>query len=83
MTAKPKEKAEEMINKYQNLNIEIGGKYDGYLTLKIHNAIECALIATDEITGLLAEINNEESFNISKYANYYHEVKEEITKLNK
>ena len=45
----PKEKAKDLIDKYQKLDIEIGGQYDGYLTMKIHDAKECALIAVDEI----------------------------------
>ncbi len=44
-----KEKANELIEKYQKLDIEIGGQYDGYLTMKIHDAKQCALIAVDEI----------------------------------
>ena len=44
-----KEKAKELIEKYQKLDIEIGGQYDGYLTMKIHDAKHCALIAVKEI----------------------------------
>ena len=44
-----KEKAKELIEKYLKLDIEIGGQYDGYLTMKMHDAKQCALIAVDEI----------------------------------
>jgi hypothetical protein len=44
-------------------------------------AKKCALIAVDEIISQLAIINNNESFNISKYGNYWQEVKEELKKL--
>jgi hypothetical protein len=45
----PKEKAQELIEKYLKLDIEIGGQYDGYLTMKMHDAKQCALITVDEI----------------------------------
>jgi hypothetical protein len=45
----PEEKAQELVDKYQKLDIEIGGQYDGFLTMKIHDAKQCALIAVDEI----------------------------------
>jgi hypothetical protein len=44
-----KEKAKELIEKYLKLEIEIGGQYDGYLTMKMHDAKQCALIAVDVI----------------------------------
>ena len=74
----PKEKAKELIEKYLKLDIEIGGQYDGYLTMKMHDAKQCALIAVDEILkshyALLTGIKP------STY-NYWQEVKEEIEKL--
>jgi hypothetical protein len=51
----PKEKAKELVEKYQKLDIEIGGQYDGYLTMKIHDAKQCALIAVDEILKLVSD----------------------------
>ena len=51
----PKEKAQELVEKYQKLDIEIGGQYDGYLTMKIHDAKKCALIAVDEILKLVSD----------------------------
>jgi hypothetical protein len=32
-----------------NLEFEIGGQYDGYLSVKLQDAKQCALIAVDEI----------------------------------
>ena len=49
VTMSPKEKAEELIGKFTKLDIEIGGQFDGYLTMKNHDAKQCALIAVDEI----------------------------------
>ena len=74
----PKEKAKELIEKYLKLDIEIGGQYDGYLTMKMHDAKQCALVTVDEILkshyALLTGIKP------STY-NYWQEVKEEIEKL--
>ena len=44
-----KEKAAELIEKYLKLDIEIGGQHDGYLTIKMHDVKQCALIAVEEI----------------------------------
>ena len=46
---KAKEKAIELIEKYSNVEIQIGGQYDGYLSMQIHDAKECALILVEEI----------------------------------
>ena len=45
----PKEKAEELIGKFTKLDIEIGGQFDGYLTMKNHDAKQCALITIEQI----------------------------------
>lgn len=50
MTAK--EKAKELIGKFTKLDIEIGGQFDGYITMKNHDAKECALILVDEIIAI-------------------------------
>ena len=47
MTAK--EKAKELIEKYSKVEIQIGGEYDGYMSMQLHDAKECALILVDEI----------------------------------
>lgn len=44
-----KEKAKELIEKYLNMEFEIGGKYGGYLKMDIFEAKECVLILVDEI----------------------------------
>ena len=51
MTAKRK-KAKELIGKFTKLDIEIGGQFDGYITMKNHDAKECALILVDEIIAI-------------------------------
>jgi hypothetical protein len=71
----PKEKAKELIEKYLKLDIEIGGQYDGYLTMKMHDAKQCALIAVDEIINI---IDAEDQFILY---NYWQQVKQEINKL--
>ncbi len=82
-----KEKAKELVETYYSLNINyiyqdtqdgdcVG---DGNMTYK--SAKQCALKAIAEQIYLLAEINNIEHFNISKYANYLQEVKQEIENL--
>ena len=90
----PKEKAKELIEKYLKLDIEIGGQYDGYLTMKMHDAKQCALVTVDEIlTARPLEPNNvdwDDCGATYKYwyeeqkqeaLNYWQEVKEEIEKL--
>jgi hypothetical protein len=74
----PQEKSEELIEKYQKLDIEIGGQYDGYLTMKMHDAKQCALIAVDEI---LVAIDWHEFEYPNEHFEYWHEVKDEINKL--
>jgi hypothetical protein len=44
-----KEKAKELIKKYSEIEIQIGGQYDGYLSMQIHDAKECALILVEEM----------------------------------
>lgn len=78
MTAK--EKAEELVTKYIKLDIEIGGQFDGYLTLTKHDAKQCALIVVDEILYLPI---NEWSAIAEPFQdwNYWQQVKSEIEKL--
>ena len=72
MTAK--EKAKELIEKYQKLDIEIGGQYDGYLTMKIHDAKHCALIAVKEIINSRPAITDSQF----EYNKYWNDVKSEL-----
>lgn len=46
-------KARELVEKYSKFEIQIGGQYDGYLTMQIDDAKQCALIACDEIIHYL------------------------------
>ena len=70
----PQEKAKDLIEKYLKLDIEIGGQYDGYLTMKIHDAKQCALIAVDEVI-------NSMTVATSVHLPYWQEVKQEIINL--
>jgi hypothetical protein len=69
-----KEKAKELIEKYLKLDIEIGGQYDGYLTMKMHDAKECALIAVDEILNSRPVITDSQV----EYNNFWNDVKSEL-----
>lgn len=71
----PKEKAQNLIIEYCNLEFEIGGQYDGYLSIKIHDAKDCALIAVDEIIKIFDTIH----FPLN--LEYWQEVKQEIENL--
>jgi hypothetical protein len=73
-----KEKAKELIEKYQKLDIEIGGQYDGYLTMKIHDAKQCALIAVDEMLDFRNGLYMNEGSIVHQYLM---DVKQEIEKL--
>jgi hypothetical protein len=69
-----KEKAEELVSKYYNLESE--GDKGGWMTL--NDAKQCALITVDEI------INDYNTFPNSfknKHTSYWQEVKNEIEKL--
>ena len=73
-------KAAELIEKYLKLDIEIGGLYDGYLTMKIHEAKQCAIIAVDEILNTLDSgdiiYGSEYRYEVSIFLQ---EVKKELT----
>jgi len=72
----PKEKAIELIEKFLPYSINMFDYKE-----QLWKAKEMALIVVDEMISQLAEINNAESFNISKYGNYWQEVKTEIENL--
>jgi hypothetical protein len=76
----PKLKAIELINKYQKLDIEIGGQYDGYLTMKLHDAKQCALIAVDVIL-IDCGAKDWSGDEACDGKNYWLEVKTEINNL--
>ena len=64
----PKEKAEELFNKYWELNVDFDG------LIKYEFAKQCALIAVDEIIEILSK-------DINPLINYWFEVKQEIEKI--
>ena len=72
-----KEKAKELIEKYLKLDIEIGGQYDGYLTMKMHDAKQCALIAVDEI---LTRMIGSRAYSFNEKL-FWSEVKSELQSL--
>ena len=76
-----KEKAKELIEKYLKLEIEIGGQYDGYITMKMHDAKQCALIAVDEALDALIMESNIYGSDMIKVLNYYEDVKSEMQSL--
>ena len=69
MTLTPKEKAKELIEKYQFVEI---ANYTSMFEVK-----ECALIAVDEIIDAL-DFNQWQN---AKQINYWQEIKQEIEKL--
>jgi hypothetical protein len=73
------EKAKELVAKYQNIDIEIGGQYDGYLTMNLQDAKQCALIAVDEILDVDCCDMSEEYFD--NHIEYWKQVKTEIQNL--
>jgi len=66
----PKEKANELVHKYNN-NEQL------YYLITVYHAIECAIIAVDE---LLNDCDASSPFE-EKRINYWQEVKEELIKL--
>lgn len=74
----PKEKADYLINKYRNIDIEIGGQYDGYANMKIHDAKECALITVDAILDSGPRYpNNVDWDDVGGAHQYYYEAQRE------
>ena len=72
----PKEKAIELYNKFLNPS----GDTHLYGMLEHESAIECALIAVDEIL-LIAPMMHMEGFGNLTIREYYKKVKQEIEKL--
>ncbi len=69
----PKEKAEELVNKFN-----YGNKH-----FLMPDAKQCALISVDEIINCLDDddLYIQGESNIDDFVNYYEEVKQEIEKL--
>lgn len=86
MTTSPKEKAKELVDKFKQHSY-----YDGHdMTTRhqrersnVESAVECALIAVDEIIGVLDEISIGESgtTKIDYGQSFYQSVKEAINQL--
>ena len=75
-----KEKAEELVDKmmlysYEKIENEKNTKYIVDNKIKKEYAIQCALIAVDEI---LKELLNDELFYFKTKVQYWNEVKQEI-----
>ncbi len=68
----PKEKAEELVNRYMNLNTV---KLSDYSVIYTPTAKQCALILVDEILNINSV---DKDYDLS---NYWTEVKQEIEKL--
>jgi hypothetical protein len=68
----PKEKAEELVEKFKNRSIELGESHSQFL------AEENALIAVDEIIDAIVIINE---YDFEPLNEYWQEVKQEIEKL--
>lgn len=66
----PKEKAEELFNKFYYAKDQ-----DGFHSMNKHRAIECAIIAVNEILNINSV---DKDYELS---NYWNEVLEEINKL--
>ena len=81
----PKEKADELWNKYVEAKIVTEGKYSNYRGLTTEHAKVCALIAVDEIIEALLEYDiRNATYELQKMDrdfNYWEEVKKEIENL--
>jgi hypothetical protein len=75
MTITPEQKAKELVERYSNIEIQIGGQYDGYLYMNLQDAKQCALICVDEILNINSV---DKDYDLSTY---WEEVKQEIEKL--
>ena len=76
-----KEKAKELIDKYSNIEIQIGGKYDGYISMDLCDAKECALIAVNEIREELKEFDTMDGYSIDRM-DFWDKVKSELESPN-
>jgi hypothetical protein len=79
-----KEKAIELVDKYLDLEFQVGrGEFDGYITIELFEAKECALIVVDEFISYFSE----EGFKMAypeiaiREIEYWNGVKQEIEKL--
>lgn len=73
----PQEKAKELFNKMQDVE-----NINGFLTLYPYEAIQCSLIAVDEILGTFPTHKGEPLYkdHIGDFT-YWQQVKEELIKM--
>ena len=86
----PKEKAQELVDKYKDIDIEISSEYKGYgdgadyLLMDNGDAKQCALIAVNEIIEIEPYKRRFRLFDKVRFddqTQYWKEVKEEIENL--
>lgn len=73
----PKEKAIEIVEKYQSGYVSNGFNYQ--LANDLTDAKHCGFITVNEILFALNDINGE--YNMANFIDWWEEVKEEIEKL--
>jgi hypothetical protein len=76
----PKEKAEELVNKFMNIK---SLKLSDYSKIYHPTAKKCALITIDDILKSPSKVDwiNEKDINFKPFFNYWKKVKQEIKKL--
>lgn len=77
----PKEKAKELVESYLKIEIEIGGQHDGYITMKLHDAKECALITVNECLKAVEHEAHAQMGEQIRTLLFWFEVKSEIENL--
>lgn len=73
----PKEKAEELVNKFMNIK---NVKLSDYSVIYLPTAKQCALLAVDALLSSLLRWDEYAQTNCEEYY-YWQQVKEEIEKL--
>ena len=79
----PKEKAKELVFKYQNL-VTIWSCYNDEpieIKFRLKDMKECALICVEEVSSYLYDIEFHKREDAIKSVKYWQEVKKEINKL--
>jgi len=75
----PKEKAKELVDKFQDIDIESNDSIEGnyYMSMSKIDAKDCALLATNEVIDTLYEYHYDSA---SGAYEFWTEVKEELEK---
>lgn len=81
-----KQKAKELVDKFMNLELALGGKYDGYFFMHLDDAKECAKIHVEgiiEASPSLPILGDSGTFgeDIELSKTYWHQVLTEIENL--